>query len=297
MSQIIFPCICHRLVGPSASHVDGVRSQFINHFSLHWEQLKYSEQDPLKTFFARFHSVAREFTSAGGVFDESEQVERLLMAMPEEYDVVVTVLETKKNTNLSLESVKSALLDHEIKLSMRKSKTSSVSSDNSAGAVAFYLNDQNQTQNWRSRLICYYCHKVGHKKNECPVLRRKNNQRQGGANVLELNDNSNDRPFSMLGSTTLLSRDTGSDDLFQFVIDSGCTDHIVNDRSLLIDITKLDTPIEVSVAESGKAMCVNQIGNVPLCNLVDGREINGVINKVLYAPQSRYNLLSVSRIE
>lgn len=282
------------------------------YYRRNWEMLSFDENDSLKHFFATFDSCAREYTAAGGTLSQEDRIERLLISMPESYESVINVIESIDSKDLTFNDVKSKLLEEEMKKKIRTSKASNFKSENSAGA-AFYSNNNNyhpnKNTNKPDRIYCYNCGDPGHKSPQCPKPKKPkkfnnnnyNKKNNRNANVAERenddNDDNYDRSFSLLGTVQTDNFCGSASDDLQFVIDSGCTDHIVNNRSSLVDIKKLDKPIEVSVAETGKAMTVTECGDLQIYSRVNEREIPGVFKNVLISPKARYNLLSVSRVE
>jgi hypothetical protein len=47
-----------------------------------------------------------------------------------------------------------------------------------------------------------------------------------------------------------------------FILDSGSSDHMVNDRSFFHSICKLDQPMFINIAKSGEAMVAKEQGEV-----------------------------------
>lgn len=279
-----------------------------------WETLQCAEDTPLSEFFAEFERVEKEYRAAGGVFEQQDRIDRIL-AMPKSYDNVVTVIETMEST-IAFDTVKARLLDEELKTKLKSNSKENSTVSDSAGAAAFNIenrkknfnrggrnnnrNGQNncfENNNFRShrddnngnyRPRCYNCGDFGHKSYEC------DKPRNSQVNVVA--QDTNDRSFTFLSfSGSALPALT--DGVVKFVVDSGCTDHLVNDVNLLTHVKKLSTPLNLNVAEEGTTMVIEYGGNLPVAALVNGREMNGMLHGVLLAPNVRFNLLSVSRIE
>lgn len=82
-----------------------------------------------------------------------------------------------------------------------------------------------------------------------------------------------------------------------FYIDSGCTDHLINDKSYFTDIMFLENPIKIAVAKNGNYMEAVGVGNVKVISKINGREIKCTIKNAFYVPNLRKNLLSVKQLE
>lgn len=59
----------------------------------------------------------------------------------------------------------------------------------------------------------------------------------------------------------------------------------------------MDSPIPIGIAKDAESMFAVKGGHMPMNLLVNGREKSGVLKDVLYAPSSRQNLISVSKID
>lgn len=249
--------------------------------------LKYSGNEPLLKFFNQFDQLIREYKTAGGSMPSDEILLCLLETMPEEYDSIVTVLQVQaKNITISLESAKNSLIEYEAK--KRKNMNCSNASNDSVAFSArkgTYQKNKNQPQNRGNGSVrCYNCNKQGHKADKCTEPKKKKSPNQGY-----------DRSWAVLGSTLLSS--AGDGDEIVFIIDSGATEHLVSDLSLLTDIKTLKKPFNLSVAKENQHLKVEQCGNIPVTTIVNGGEMSLTITDACFAPGLTRNLFSVRKIE
>lgn len=82
-----------------------------------------------------------------------------------------------------------------------------------------------------------------------------------------------------------------------FFIDSGCTDHLVNEKDCFSDFMILKEPIRIAVAKSDNYIEATGIGNIRALSDVNGTQVKCNIKNVFYVPNLRKNLLSVRRLE
>ncbi|KAF2894016.1 hypothetical protein ILUMI_12156, partial [Ignelater luminosus] len=74
-----------------------------------------STNDTLANHFLKFDKSIRDLRSTGATLEETDIVCHLLLTMPNEYEVVVTALETLSKKDLTLNFVKNQLLEEELK--------------------------------------------------------------------------------------------------------------------------------------------------------------------------------------
>uniref|UniRef100_A0A1Y1MQF0 Endonuclease n=2 Tax=Photinus pyralis TaxID=7054 RepID=A0A1Y1MQF0_PHOPY len=87
------------------------------------------------------------------------------------------------------------------------------------------------------------------------------------------------------------------DDDLTFFIDSGCTDHLVNNNNIFSHFVKLDNPIKIAVAKNESYMLATGVGNIEVVSCVGNNRISCKIQNVLYVPNLKRNLLSVKKLE
>lgn len=271
--------------------------------------ISMKEGEELQTYFLRFSALVEEFKSAGGTVDNDEIVVQLLATMPDEYDSVVTVLETLGDTadsskKLTLDRAKAVLIERELKLQSKKSETASTSAESSA---AFNAQKQktssnpnskypNKQQKNKSGLLCYNCGRAGHKQATCRFPPKDSTAAIATVASTNANTNSSKGHAFMVGEGS-----TQAQDGVEFVVDSGATDHMINNMHLLHVSHKLQTPLKVKVAKEGSTINVTHGGTLRLVSKVESGRKNLVfqdvtLNDVLVAPELRSNLLSVRKI-
>ncbi|KAF6217304.1 hypothetical protein GE061_001658 [Apolygus lucorum] len=92
-----------------------------------WRRMEFKGDKPLHEFFVEFGNVCSDLRVAGGKVDDAEIIIQLLVAMPEEYDNVVSAIdiafndgiEGKLSSSITLDYVKNRLLAEEDRLRRR----------------------------------------------------------------------------------------------------------------------------------------------------------------------------------
>lgn len=265
-----------------------------------WRKLDYKKDKPLQKFLHEFETLASDVKVAGGKLGEEEMVSQLLVAMPSDFDSVVSamdILSNKDRASVTLEYVKNTLLAEEVRITKRDDQESVfVSRGFSRGKFTkSKYTKSGESSGFNGR--CYYCKMQGHMKNNCPKLKNK----KPVAGVSKENDD--EEEFTFL---TSVEEQCTSLDCYQslvtgekvtsimFIVDSGASNHLVKSeyKSCLEDIRPED--IDISVAKEGESVKASSKGNLRCCS-DDGVRIR--INDVLVCDSLAFNLLSVRRLE
>lgn len=110
------------------------------------------------------------------------------------------------------------------------------------------------------------------------------------------NDNENDSRVCFNGETNISESVTVIDNI-RFCIDSGCTDHLVNNKNVFKEIVILDKPVKIAVAKNNNYLSAIGVGNILAYGIVNGKHLEYLIKNVFYVPELRRNLLSVKKLE
>lgn len=124
----------------------------------------------------------------------------------------------------------------------------------------------------------------GHKSNECrKKWRNESNLSEGKS-----------KSFALMINTE--NTKTARQPKIKCIIDSGCTDHIMNDPTL-VPPKLFNQTFPINVAKEGETMEAIKIGTLNVSTLVGENTKEGTLNEVLVVPSSRQNLISVSQID
>lgn len=127
--------------------------------------LKMKEDDNLEAHLLKFDKILRNLKSVGAKMEEEDIICQLLLSLPENYDSVVTALETMKAEELTMEFVKGRLLDCDTK------RKTNIFSD-------VHLESKKVNENYLTAMAahskksveCFGCGKSGHYRNQCPEI-------------------------------------------------------------------------------------------------------------------------------
>ncbi|KAI5748286.1 hypothetical protein M8J77_023876 [Diaphorina citri] len=296
--------------------------------------LKYNEKESLDKFLIKFDEMLRKLADADVKMEESEKICCLLLALPDSFNYVVAAIETMvSKEELTLDFVKNRLLDEDLKRSSKCGTSASrVEETSSHSFAAFRFNchfcgkpghkrsqcyERMKKEKNQMDITCYKCGKLGHKSNQCKSRFVPRNQggkfhENSGSRSNHGNskgypkqfsnyadESSNEKKVCFLNTSNHEDEKVKNADLKQlnFVVDSGCTDHIVNDISVFHDYIELKNPIKINIAKDDQCMSAVGIGTIETYITYGGNTTYCTLKNVLYVPSSRKNLLSVKRLD
>ena len=213
-------------------------------------------------------------------FAEKYAVSFLLNSLPDEYDNLMTAMDSIPESELTLDYVKERLKSEWVKKNQQSLEETSALKVSSGSSKA---------------KECYFCHKPGHYKRECREFKRymtnqkkdnRQNQAKSAKCVFSAED---DREKDWI---FFLKDETESDSWY---VDSGSAFHICNDRKFF---TKLDENFKDNVkVANGVNVPVDGIGE-GLIDFMDGEGQNyrKRMTNVYFVPELKGNLLSVTEL-
>ena len=227
----------------------------------------------------------------------------LLCSLPDRYDSLIVSLESRESKDLTSDFVINRLLAEE----RRQIEQSQINTE----AV---VQSANKARVDSAKVKCAYCKKPNHTEANCyrkhgyPVnhpLHGKQQQRsaiQAQVNSCGLVNNTDALNYSAVTVsclTTAVCHATSSTSTVKldWLIDSGASTHICYQRSAFVSVRRLNQPVSISVAD-GRMIPANAIGdiNIDVCCAITHQWSTITLNDVLFAPDLKMNLLSVSRL-
>lgn len=212
-----------------------------------------------------FDDLIRQLLVAGAELKEPDMVVMLFGTLPESYDPLITALENLGDDDLTLDVVKQRLLGEEVKQHERHQDGTNEKSTAFAG-------EKTRARSKKFGGKCHKCGKKGHMKKDC-----------WQKNPYEANAATGSKGVSFMAGRAE-ERRSSVGRLF-FKLDSGSSDHLVNDAEVFSSLCKLSSPTIIKVARKK--------------GIVEGVSNKGVpmkMNEVLYIPELRDNLMSVKKL-
>jgi galactitol-specific phosphotransferase system IIB component len=266
--------------------------------------LKKDPAEPLTKYVGRAKDIRDQLRAAGYAVKDEEVALSTLAGLPDEYDIIVTMLENTDET-LDMDDMLAKLLTVEQRMATKLDEK------------ALFTGAGGQQRHGEVRSVdqreCFYCGKKGHIKRDCHQKMRDDEERSRQARratgehaeqanlMLGVRSGRYEQAASGRGDewgvhAMALSARTELANIVEqgsWVLDSGATNHITNDYKRLINVRKTDDGTVITMA-NGRKEIVSAVGDVVLSEL-DGLKLDRIILKdVLCVPMAEYNLLSVA---
>ncbi len=239
------------------------------HLRRQLNNLKMEKAEPVTQYIARAKNLAGDLEGVGHKPEPTEVIEPVLAGLPEQYDVLVTVI-TASQEELDLDSILVKLLSEEQRINSRKE------------AVPIYAMRDDRTEskgnkqpNSNSEPMfkgkCNYCGIKGHKQADC-------------RNRVKDQQKSTKRTVAFSASTEEACRN-------EWVIDSGASRHLTSSRQQLRNYRSVEPSTAVTFVNGQQAEALGQ-GEVVL--QVQTREGTSevTLRNVLHVPEATVNLFS-----
>lgn len=283
--------------------------------------LKMKEGENPTEFFNEFETLINQLRNSGEAVSTEDKLNYLLLTLPDNLSHIVDIVDALPEREKTVEYVKSKL---QLEFQKRTSKTDSDNSKNDTQVFNTKLpkpnkvfqshNFQraqhkysrgNQSNNMRFQdRRCNRCNKIGHTQNYCRensgynsnYSRNRNYMaRTAGSSKVEENIQRNTFTVEVMSSSLNKQTESPSESNIKWLLDSGCSDHIITTDKHFYESRDLDSPTSIKVGD-GFSLVSSKIGHIAVYFDIAGRKERIDIKNVFFVPQMKQNLLSVSSI-
>ena len=256
--------------------------------------LKLSENGDMENHIAEMEDLVYQLTSLGEELAEHLIVAFYLSSLPDSYNILITALETRPETDLTQELVKNKLLE-EYK---RRTQTDKVT-DGLAAALKITREQKQSTPstpstNAGTNYMCYFCKKPNHIKKDCrKYLQWKSKNPVHKAKTVSHEDQSETDDSSFDSHDCFMVGSPAHED--SWYIDSGATSHMCGNREFFSGLDE-QHKVQIALADGQKLTSAGTgEGTIETYN-DSGEKRRILLSNVLYVPGLRGNLISVSRL-
>ncbi|BBG98943.1 multidrug resistance-associated protein 9 [Prunus dulcis] len=279
--------------------LQGLRREF--------EYTRMKDSESLSVYLARLFDILNHMKSYGEELSRERVVQKLLFSLPKSYDSICSVIENSKDLEiLEIQEVVASLKSFELRLdrhnenSTERAFTSlNIEEKNSKSGAS--SGDQKLQKNWKSndgnKTACKHCEKLHFSKcwfegkpkcKGCGKFGHMLRECHGNKNVQKLNYANQVEETGILFYACNAVTDVKEN--HSWYIDSGCSNHMTGDESLLVNIqrnltskVKMGTGEIVPVAGKGTLVIKTKLGKKH-------------IQEVMLVPGLEENLLNVGQM-
>lgn len=248
--------------------------------------LKLNEGGDMEEHLNSMSNLVDKLTALGEELKDPLVVAMMLSSLPDSYGTLITALESRPETDLTLNLVKGKLIDE------YKRRKGIDSSRESAMKI------EHKSRNFQAgeNPSCYFCKKPGHFKQQCGKYHTwKAKQNKSSSNKEKANQVSEDTSENYCFSISQSEETFSNKDQDMWYIDSGATSHMTSNKGFFN--TYEDKHATDVILATGIKAKVEGIGSGTLRCLNEKNEEREITFKdVLYVPDLQGHLISVKRL-
>lgn len=271
--------------------------------------MKMGKNESMAEHFLNFDKKIRDLRSSGANVDDVDIICHLLLTLPETYGNLVTAIETMHAKDLTLDFVKSRLLDEYAKRNCGSSNGKS--------------NETHAMTSKNPSIVCFKCGKRGHIMSRCRAKKANKSAKNDATskkNGETANNASNDKSNNKNSSNVLcaivdddvqahacnetVKRKANTESVacigcdsvdIKFTLDSGATEHMANDSKYFNALKRMDD-IPINVAKKNQSMKSNQYGDITVKTFNGDESNTKTMKDVLFVKDLKCNLMSVWKL-
>ena len=259
--------------------------------------LRMSSETTMVDHVNSVRNIADQLESLDDAVSEKYLVMILLSSVPDDYNNLLTTLETLEEEKLTWDYVRDRLLtEFERRIGVQKKTTDPHEAlfvgGGHGGDQRQYSGSGNGNNNYKKEFKCHYCDEKGHIQRNCEKKKADNQKKANQENSDKKEESASFcRMFGDFTPEIALHVDSSGPDSpcdgDDWYLDSACSQHMSGERDDLVNYEKFP-PAEkhhVTLADESRVLADGQGDlNMHLTN-VSGRKVPVVFRNVLYVPR------------
>ncbi|CAL8992316.1 unnamed protein product [Prunus brigantina] len=274
--------------------LQGLRREF--------EYTRMKDSESLSVYLVRLFDMLNQMKSYGEELSRERVVQKLLFSMPKSYDSICSVIEHSKDLEtLEVQEVVASLKSFELRLDRHTENSTeraftSLNIEEKKSKSGSFSGDQNFQKNWKSndgnKAACKHCDKLHYGKCWFEGKPKCHGCGKFGHMIRDCNGNKNAHKVNYANQVeetgTLVYVCNAATDVkvnHSWYIDSGCSNHMIGDEGLLVNIQRnLTSKVKMGTREVVPTLVIKtKLGSKH-------------IQEVMLVPGLEENLLSVGQM-
>lgn len=256
--------------------------------------LKLAEDGDMENHLSEMENLIDQLSSLGEPLAEHLSVALFLSSLPDSYGTLITALETRPEDDLTIELVKSKLIEE------YKRRNGSITVSGTNDQKVLKIVKEPKKSPGTLGMLCYFCKKPNHMKKECRkyIEWKRKNPDHRAKTVVQNTDAHEEEVHGAMGISSpdicFGAREAHTDQ--NWLIDSGATSHMCGDMNFFTELDKERTG-NIFLAD-GRELTYCGIGEGYVeCIVKDSKQVVKLTD-VLYVPQlhGMGNLISVKKL-
>jgi len=254
---------------------------------------KMNDSEKAMAFISRIRQLASDCKAMDVDISDQDMAMTVLCGLPQKFEHLIVAIDAAADDDtLTMDFVKSRLLQEEQRMTDR--------SDSKPSPSSALVMQQGETSS-QNMNVCTHCGKPNHHESRCwkkyPHLRPKRGPSKQSGLVVAGNKPMTDKDDH--DSYVCLVSQVSSDCVrlaceADWIIDSGATAHICNDRNMFTSFETVES-FDIRIGDQS-GVRVSGKGKIDIMLLVSGKPVKCMLSDVLYAPTMGFNMLSVRRM-
>ncbi|UYV67744.1 hypothetical protein LAZ67_5001856 [Cordylochernes scorpioides] len=238
--------------------------------------------ETISDYIAKIENISAQISQMGGTITEDQKVANILNTLPSSMRYFVAAWESLDPKAQTLNNLTARLLIEET----RNQQSGSSKQDEALlhrQARTKPKDTQRSFQDAKKNTKCHYCHKIGHWSREC--RKRLANEKNKSKNLHDSKESSSDYG--------LILRDNQVEPNDIWYADSGASCSMTFRREWLKTYTPFTSDHPIYLGDNS-TLLAEGMGDIEIQAYVDGGWYNTYIRNVLYSPQLKKNLYSLT---
>lgn len=263
-------------------------------------EYQYDKDKSVMDHVTAVETFARQLSDIGSPLTEPQIITKILCTLPPSFRTVISAWENLEDKMKTMDRLTNRLIKEE---EVNKRFGGEVAKADTAFFAKQGGSSVNQASKTKRNLTCTYCGRKGHTEERCWDKAKDQEKQVNGTQAKFARGRpvqerspvqeswSSDYAFR---SVSLLSRKASQSDGCWYA-DSGASQHMTDQKWAFLQFQhiKPGTWPVTGIGKDRQPLQVHGFGTVPVIGEVEGKQLNGVLQEVLYVPNLGVNLFSI----